>query len=308
MRISLTWYKNKKKTLKICFKAVPNRTSFLSFLIGLSLWSVPSPANSQALIPYTLQLNPEQLEQTGLGLIEEAAQLTRFQQYQLALPRAELATQLAPNSYQTWALLGSLYIQVERVEEGIAALEQAQRLEPENAPVRFVLGEAFFRKGEYQKAVEQIEAGLKVRSDVPGALFDLGNAYFMLGQFSEAIAQYEEAFAQEEKLWPAVNNIGLVRYEMGDVKGAIAKWEQAVAIDEKAAEPILAIAVALYAQGKRQEGLAMGETALQFDPRYAELDFLKENLWGDRLLNDAQKFLGTPQMQETIAQLRDLPL
>jgi tetratricopeptide (TPR) repeat protein len=94
---------------------------------------------------------------------------------------------------------------------------------------------------------------------------------------------------------------------MGDIKGAIEKWQQAISIDEKAAEPLLAIAVAMYTQGKQQEGLAMGQTALQLDARYADLEFLKENLWGDRLLNDTQKFLGTPQMQETIAQLKDSP-
>ncbi|BDT15126.1 MAG: tetratricopeptide repeat protein [Arthrospira platensis PCC 7345] len=269
----------------------------------VSLTGVRQPAFAQALLPYTLQVDSEHLQQTGEGLIEEAAQLTRFQQYQLALPRAELATQLAPNNYQTWALLGSLYIQVDRTEAGIEALNRAQALAPDNPAIRFVLGEAYFRKGEYQRSVEQIQQGLRINPNVPGALFDLGNAYFQLGQFEQAIAQYEEAYKQERLLWPAINNIGLVEYELGKTDSAVQRWEEAFAIDETAAEPLLAIAVALYQQGDTERALTLGEQALQLDSRYAELEFLRENLWGDRLMEDARTFLSTPRMRQTISRL-----
>ncbi|MGL5082096.1 MAG: tetratricopeptide repeat protein, partial [Microcoleaceae cyanobacterium] len=57
--------------------------------------------------------------------------------------------------------------------------------------------------------------------------------------------------------------------------------------------------------GKVEEGLATGETALKIDGRYADVDFLKENLWGDRLIGDTARFLATPRMKETIAQLAE---
>jgi hypothetical protein len=41
----------------------------------------------------------------------------------------------------------------------------------------------------------------------------------------------------------------------------------------------------------------MGVSALRIDSRYADLDFLKENLWGDRLLTDTKKFLELPQIK-----------
>jgi tetratricopeptide (TPR) repeat protein len=283
------------------------RIAPLTLSIALGWAGCPRPASAQALLPYTPQLESEQLEQTGLGLIEEAAQLTRFQQYQLAIPRAELATQLAPRNPQTWALLGSLYIQVDRVEEGIDVLREAQTLDPDNPGVRFVLGEAYFRQGEYQKSVDEIERGLQIKPDVPGALFDLGNAYFRLERFDEAIARYEKAYDQEKSLWPAINNIGLVEYELGKTDSAVRRWREAIAIDETAAEPMLAIAVALHRKGEAEEALDLGQTALQLDLRYADVEYLRENLWGDRLIRDTQTFLSTPRMRETIAQLEDQP-
>jgi tetratricopeptide (TPR) repeat protein len=129
----------------------------------------------------------------------------------------------------------------------------------------------------------------------------------MLKQFPKAIAAYEQAVVQEKKFWPAINNIGLVKYEQGDVRGAIEKWQAAIALDDQAAEPRLAVAVALYAQGAQEKGLSLGEAAIRLDSRYADLAFLKENLWGDRLLSETKKFLETPRIQASISKSQEPP-
>ena len=230
--------------------------------------------------------------------------LVRFQQYELALPRAKLATQLAPNNFRGWFILGSLYVQQQKVDEGIRILRRARALAPDEAGILFTLGSAYFQKGDYSTSVNVLEKGLKlVKEDAPEALFDLGNAYFKLQDYSKAIATYEKSFDQEKNFWPAINNIGLVQYEKGDSQGAIENWQRAIAIDEKAAEPQLAVAVALFAQGQQESGLALGEKALAIDSRYADLDFLKENLWGESLIKDTETFLRTPQMQAVLARL-----
>lgn len=284
---------------------MPKRISLLSIFVVFGLLTGPAPVTGQSLVPYTLQLNAEELEQQGLNLAQDAVQLVRFQQYSMALPRAQLATQLAPNRYQTWFILGSLYVQNQELDKGIEALRRAHSLEPQEAGVLFTLGSAHFQKEDYTAAIADLEAGLKIEPNVPEALFDLGNAHYMLKQYSQAITAYQKAAAQTESdswpIWPAVNNIGLVKYEQGDVAGAIEKWQAASAMDKEAAEPQLAVAVALYAQGDREMGLSMGEAALRLDSRYADLDFLKENLWGERLLSEAEKFLENPRIKATLA-------
>jgi len=266
-------------------------------------------------VPYTPQLDSAELEQTGVSLAQEAAQLEQFQQYELALPRAQLATQLAPKKYQTWILLGILYMRVQKFDQGIIALQQAQTLAPDNPDIRFFLGEVHFRQAQYAKAIEQLQAGLKIKPDTPGALFDLGNAFYKLGRFPDAIAQYEKAVAQYEKAkcqekdrWPAINNIGLVKYEQGDTDGAIKRWQEAIAIEQRAAEPMMALAIGLYTKGDKEQGLVMAEAALRIDKRYADVKFLKENLWGDRLIAAAKNLLATPRIQATLAQLQDAPV
>lgn len=288
---------------------MPNRNSWLSFLVLFGLWGVATPALGQALVPHTPQLNSAQLEQQGLGLAQEAAQLAQFQQYELALPRARLATQLAPKSYQTWFLLGGLYLQTDEYKEAIAALQQARSLEPKNSSILFALGSAHFQHENYNAAVQNLQAGLQLKPDDPEGRFDLGNAYYKLGRLPDAIDQYNKAISQEKNFWPAINNIGLIKYEQGDVEAAIKQWQAALAVaratEKQAAEPQLAMAVALYNKGDREQAIAMGEAALKIDARYADPEYLKQNLWGDRLIADTKKFLVIPRIQAALQESQE---
>ncbi|MBR8837600.1 MAG: tetratricopeptide repeat protein [Stigonema ocellatum SAG 48.90 = DSM 106950] len=276
---------------------MPKRIGLISLLVVCSLCNMPSSADAQALIPHTLQLDAVKLEQQGLSLAQEAAQLAQFQQFELALPRARLASQLAPKNDKVWFLLGGLYLQSKNVDGGIAALKKAQYLNPKNGDVQFALGSAYFQQEKYQEAVGYFQSGLKLKPNDPEGLFDLGNAYYKQGKLPDAIAQYNKAISTQKKFWPAINNVGLILYEQGNVQGAIKQWQTAVGIEKQAAEPLLAMGVALYTKGDHGQGLAMGEAALRIDERYGDLDFLKQNLWGQRLLADTKTFLALPPIQ-----------
>ncbi|MGB7413024.1 MAG: tetratricopeptide repeat protein, partial [Thermosynechococcaceae cyanobacterium] len=106
-----------------------------------------------------------------------------------------------------------------------------------------------------------------------------------------------------EKFWPAINNIGLVNYEAGNVDEAIVRWQAASEIDKETGEPILALAVASFKQGKKDEALKLAQKALEMDRRYGDLDFLVENLWGKRLVEDTKMVFKIPKIQETIAKI-----
>ncbi|PZO22964.1 MAG: cytochrome c biogenesis factor [Leptolyngbya foveolarum] len=278
----------------------------VSLLLLIGAWSQAKPAAAQALLPYTLPLDQTRLQADGESLAQDAVQLAQFQQYDEALARAQLAAQLLPGNADVLALLGSLYLQSSKPqpEQAIATLEQAKELQPDNALVMFALGSAYFSHQDYSKAVKSIESGLKIEPENPNALFDLGNAYYKLSQFDRAIAQYEKAVAKESSFWPAVNNIGLVKYESGDTAGAIAEWQRALDLaGEEQTEPQLAIAVAQFSQGQTASSSDAAIVALERDPSYADIDFLKDNLWGEKLITATKQFFSTPELQELLVQL-----
>ncbi len=278
------------------------RLILASLLMSFSLGS--TAANAQALLPHAIDLNFGNLEEQGLELAKDAARLSQFQQYDLALPRARLAVQLAPNAYQTLAILGSIYLRLEDYDKAIANLGAAYKLKADNPAVLFGLGSAYLRNRNYNLAIERIKAGLAISPKEPAAIFDLGNAYFLTQRYDDAIAEYNRVIALDSKFWAATNNIGLVEYERGKADLALNYWQQAIAQAEKAeseaAEPMLAVASALYVRGDRDKAVKMGEAALKIDPRYGKPEFLKENLWGDKLLAAAKELLAQPALQRLL--------
>lgn len=280
-----------------------HRSTLVPFFALVSLLGALPVSMAQALVPHTVLPSQAELDQTGKALLREAVQLTQFQQYEPALARAKLAVQLVPNIEESWALLGGLLLGTNQVDQGIQALERAIAINPKNAGAQFSLGSAYFRKGNYAGAIKAIEIGLQIKPDVLEAIFDLGNAHYRMGSYKEAISAYKKAIAKDPKFWPAINNIGLVNYEQGDVDAAIKNWQLAATLDEKSGEPKLALAIALYKQGQQAQAFQLAEAALSTDSRYSDIEYLKENLWGDRLIADTKVVFATPEMQKTIARL-----
>lgn len=280
------------------------RSTILALSMTLGAWQIAPRVSAQALLPYTPKLDNSYLQQQGLLLLEDAVQLARFRQNDMALPRALLATQLAPNDFRSWFVTGTLYIQENKLEEGITALQQALKIAPKEANIYFSLGSAYIQKQEYNEGINQLTTGLKIKPDSPSALFDLGNAYYQVNQISLAIQSYEKAVKVEPRFWPAINNIGLVNYEQGNLKEAQNQWEKAVKIDQEATEPLLALAVSHFSEGHTEMAINMAEKALKLDIRYADLDFLKQNLWGEKLLTDTGNLFSNPDMRSRIIRIR----
>ncbi|MGB3615179.1 MAG: tetratricopeptide repeat protein [Elainellaceae cyanobacterium] len=270
-----------------------------------ALFTSQAPAHSQAVVPHVPPIEPEQLQQQGLILAQEAAQLAQIQQFELALPRAQLASQLANDTPEVWLLLGRIYLQLGELQPSVVALEKARSLEPDDPAALFDLGTVYFRLEDYQQSIAYLESGLDTSPGVAGAWFDLANAYYKLNQYDKAIDRYSEAVDIEDGFWPAINNIGLVLYEKGDIEDAIEHWEDAVELTEgEEAEPQMAIAVALFTQGNQAQALDQAIAALRLDPRYADLEFLEENLWGAKLLQQTEQFLTQPAVQQSLEEIR----
>ncbi|WP_199324884.1 tetratricopeptide repeat protein [Phormidium sp. FACHB-1136] len=291
------------------------RISLLAALALSGFLIAPQPSKAQALTPYVLPLDYELMTEQGRYLASEAQQLAEYRQFNQALTLAQLAVQLAPNDAQVLALLGGLYLQSGDTERALALLTQANTISPEEPRILFALGSAHIQKKDYLQASRYLERGLRREPNNANALFDLGNAYLLLQQYGEAIARYTASVQAQDDFWPSVNNIGLVLYEQGDATAAVAKWEEALALaGGEEPEPKLAIAVVRYAEGncravanagssQCQQALAMGMTALEQDSRYADEEFLRQNLWGNRLMETTQQFFNTPAVRSLIAEL-----
>jgi len=281
-------------------------------LVGVGAGAIA--ARSQGLLPHVPLPDPQQLERQGVRIADEASQ-----EFQLptALGQAKVAAWLAPENPQVLRLLGGLYLQAGNLEQATIALEAArQHGGDQDGALLLALGAAYLQGGRPEAAESTLRMGLALEPEALTGWFDLGNALIKLERWEAAVREFERALALDASFWPALNNIGLVRYEQGKVSAAVELWERSLAIDGTAAEPMLAIAVARYGQGRCGEttgrsgssrdldacaaAIALGERALLADPQYGRLDYLRANLWGDRLVAATATFFTHPRLQPLV--------
>jgi tetratricopeptide (TPR) repeat protein len=245
------------------------------------------------------QLNPNEAQKEGLKIATQvAATLKYVPEYSSTyLSQVRAATVLAPNRDDVWYLLGRIYVQTKQYDDAILALKKAKTLNLKNADVLFTLAQVYYQQQNYPAAIQSLQAGLKLRPNEAEQLLLLGFIFHKQGKLADAITQYLQASAQSTKYssvsTAALNNIGLINYEQGNVTAAIRQWTAVLETNrfQPPVETQLALSVALYTKGERQQAQKLAQQALRHDPRYQNIEFLKQNLWGDRLLADTTKFL-----------------
>ncbi|MBC8123211.1 MAG: tetratricopeptide repeat protein [Gemmatimonadaceae bacterium] len=271
-------------------------SSTLVFLAGINT------VRAQVPLVTVPTLKSEELRQRGLQLAQQAIRLAQIGQLEEAESLAELAVQLSGDNFQTHTVLGGIYLQANKTEPALGSLKRAVELAPDNPRVYFNLGLAYNSSKSFPAAADVLEQGLKLDPKAKGEYFNLGNTYIQMGRAEDALKSFQTAVELDSEFWQAINNIGLLRYEQGQIDEAKRQWQKAIEAGDKTdtAEPKLALGVAVYVQGDQQKGLSLSEEALKLDRQYANLTYLKEQLWGNKLLGDTSTVLSTPQIKAVL--------
>ena len=159
---------------------------------------------------------------------------------------------------------------------------------------------------QYEQAIADYEKALEVQPGYHESLFSKGVAFSQLKFYQQAIVAYERAIEIKSDDNFTIINLGLVKYEIGKVDEAIEHWQAVIEINNQLVEPQLAIGVALYNKGEISEGLTIAEIALKLDKSWGNLQRLKKELWGEKLLADAGKLLENPQIKALLSQTENL--
>jgi len=224
--------------------------------------------------------------------------------YQRAMADFEIALQLKPDFALAYSDRANVLIVL---GDGLRAMEnfnKALELDPNLTSAYINRGRLHFVLGDGGGAIADFDRAIALEPNNPQSYFYRGNARHKQGDYRAAVADYQQAVALDDKLLPAIVNIGLIEYELGASEAAIQSWQAAIAISAEAVEPQLAIAAALYARGDLERGLAMAEGALRLDSRYGDVEVLKQNLWGEKLVADARKLLETSKIRALLSRAK----
>jgi tetratricopeptide (TPR) repeat protein len=196
------------------------------------------PDNERAMftagLAYTLNGELEK----GASLLEDFAARRR------GLPAASQDVALETALYY----LGSSYIELDRPQEAIGALEEALRINPTDADARYQLGLAQQRSGDCAAALESLHTAAAFVPDFAEAyhamepcyaqlnmpdhaLYARGMVSYAAKDFPRAADQLGEAAQRLPDFAPAHTGLGLALEELGDLQGAKASLERATALD-----------------------------------------------------------------------------
>ncbi|WP_375470928.1 tetratricopeptide repeat protein [uncultured Nostoc sp.] len=222
---------------------------------------------------------------------------SQLKDYQAALADFNQAIKLQPDDALYYLVRSVAYFKLKDYQGALADLNQVIKLQPDNANAYFVRGDVYVQLKNNQAALADYNQAIKIQPDNANAYFGRGVIYQKQGSDRAALSEYNQAIAKDGKLVAPIINIGYIKYEKGDVEGAIQQWKKAVQINGSVAEPQMALAVALYAKGEQKKALNMVQAALRLDKTWADVEVLKQNLWGTHLVAEAQKLLSHPTIQ-----------
>lgn len=127
--------------------------------------------------------------------------------------------------------IGSAYVQVGDIENGIGYFEQSLEINPENELALYDLGFFSDQEGQYRKSIEYYNRYLDIDPFNFSIWFNLGISYNKAGNFTKAIEAYEFALALNEDFDQSLFNIGNAYANAGNYTEAINKYIEYLDLD-----------------------------------------------------------------------------
>lgn len=157
------------------------------------------------------------------------------------------------------------------------AMEKFLAAHPDDVYVCSKLGALYLQEERVREGIELLKRGLKATEIEPPVCFELhyhlGNGYRRLQDLNQAALHYQTALKQpilpHLKLG-AYNNLGSLLQTVGEFQLAENVHREALKIDPNFAIGHYNLGMTCKAQGKFQEAIAAYETAIQLNPNYAQ--------------------------------------
>ena len=103
--------------------------------------------------------------------------LAVFSQYDEAETQLHQELLISPNSGVTYARLASIALKTRRPADALPSAQRAVQLEPESAEAHYLLGRSFLELGQQEKAMQELVTASRMAPGSPEVHFNLAKAY-----------------------------------------------------------------------------------------------------------------------------------
>jgi len=189
------------------------------------------------------------------------------------LSKAEIAykkvLEQEPENAEALALLGVLYCQSEKFDDGVSYLRNAARCDPESQTTYYNLGKALDGAGLLEDALTAYQEAVKIKDNYADAWNNIGDCLTRLGRVEDSVEAYQKAL----EINPSSHlyfNLGNALLEKGDLVQASERYQKALALKPEFAEAALNLAIALKRQGDLTAAKSWCGQALSIQPDYVK--------------------------------------
>ena len=183
-----------------------------------------------------------------------------------AIASAELDVRLEPHVAAAHNILATRYLQVGRIADAQAQLEEALRLDPRDAEAQSNLGTVLQAQGRLNEGIQHLRTAVRLKPKNDSVHFNLGAGLLAVGQPDAAMREFEVAIALNPENADAHFNLGVILGPRNQVDGAIAHLRRVVEINPLHADAYHNLAVAYGLQRRIDEGIAAAQAAVRLKP------------------------------------------
>jgi Flp pilus assembly protein TadD len=174
-----------------------------------------------------------------------------------------------PESAENQIFLGSSYVDVGRVAEGMACLRRALQIDPRSARAHNEMGGALLAAGRSTDAVASFTRATTLAPNDARFHYNLGKAQNAAGAIAEAGTSFEHALARDPDLAEAHDELGVWLFARGRLREALVHLQRAVDLAPDSAIAHSDLGGALAESGDYERALVHIRRALELDPEHA---------------------------------------
>jgi tetratricopeptide (TPR) repeat protein len=195
---------------------------------------------------------------------------------------AEIGARAEPRSAAAHNLLAMTYLQVGRVAEAQAQLEEALRLDPGDAEVQSNLGTVLQAQGRIAEGTEHLRTAARLAPKDDRVHFNLGNGLLAAGQVDAALREFETAVRLNPDNADAHFNLAVILGPRNRVDEAITHLKRVVELNPRNGAAYQNLAFAYTLQRKVDQAIPAAEAAVRLQPDSAPMRDLLQRLLATR--------------------------
>ncbi len=176
-----------------------------------------------------------------------------------------------PRNTRAAAVLGTLYMRDDRLDEARLVLERALQVDQKSSEIHNNLGNVCMKQARWDEAARRFQASLQLKPGEPLVHNNLANALLQLNRVPEAVVEMQTALKLKPDLHDTRFNLANTLAHIGQPLAAAEQYEQFLQARPDDAEARCNYSGVLLALGRQSDAIAQLEQAVSLRPDSAEI-------------------------------------